>query len=60
MPPPTKEQIEQAEKLIRQSMLEKRRGNAVGATDLLKKAVDAAPGSSVVLEALGTTSWSAS
>lgn len=53
IPPPTALQIEQAEKLIRQSMLEKKRGNAPGATDLLKKAVEAAPGSSVVLEALG-------
>jgi len=53
MPPPTKAQVEEAEKLIRQSMLEKRRGNAIGATDLLKKAAEAAPGSAVVLEALG-------
>jgi len=53
IPPPTPEQTEAAEKLIRQSMLEKRRGNTIGATDLMKKAADAAPGSAVVLEALG-------
>ena len=53
VPPPTAEQTEQAELFIRQSMLEKRRGNAIGATDLLKKAAEAAPGSPVVLEALG-------
>jgi tetratricopeptide (TPR) repeat protein len=53
IPLPTKEEAAKAEQLIRQSMLEKRRGNVVGATDLLKKAAEAAPGSSVVLEALG-------
>jgi hypothetical protein len=53
IPLPTREQTEQAEKLIRQARLEKQRGNAIGATDLLKKAVEAAPGSAVVLEALG-------
>ena len=53
IPLPTAAESEQAEKLIRQSMLEKRRGNVVGATDLLKKAAEAAPGSPVVLEALG-------
>ena len=50
---PTPAQVEAAEKLIRQSMLEKRRGNAAGATDYLKKAANVAPGSAVVLEALG-------
>jgi len=53
IPLPSAAQSEAAEKLVKQSMLEKRRGNAIGATDLLKKAVDAAPGSAVVLEALG-------
>ncbi len=53
IPLPTPAESEEAEKLIRQSMLEKRRGNANGATELLKKAAEVAPGSSVVLEALG-------
>jgi TM2 domain-containing membrane protein YozV/predicted negative regulator of RcsB-dependent stress response len=52
-PSPTDEEAKQAENLIRQSMLEKRRGNVNGATDLLKKAAAIAPGSPVVLEALG-------
>ncbi len=51
--PPTDEEAKQAENLIRQSMLEKRRNNVNGATDLLKKAAAIAPGSPVVLEALG-------
>ncbi len=53
IPLPSPEQADKAEQLIRQSMLEKRRGNKVEATDLLKKAVEAAPGSPTVLEALG-------
>jgi len=52
IPLPSAAESEKAEKLIKQSMLEKRRGNAIGATDLLKKAAEAAPGSPVVLEAL--------
>ena len=53
IPLPTAAESEKAEQFVRQSMLEKRRGNVVAATDLLKKAAEAAPGSSVVLEALG-------
>ncbi len=50
--PPTPAEAEEAEKLIRQSMLERRRNNAATASDLLKKAAEVAPGSPVVLEAL--------
>jgi tetratricopeptide (TPR) repeat protein len=53
IPLPTPAESDKAEQYVRQSMVEKRRGNAVAATDLLKKAADAAPGSAVVLEALG-------
>ena len=53
IPLPTPAEADKAEQYVRQSMLEKRRGNAVAATDLLKKAAEAAPGSAVVLEALG-------
>lgn len=52
-PPPTPAQAEEAEKLIRHAMLEKRRGNAKAATELLQKAVEVAPGAPAVLEALG-------
>lgn len=51
--PPTPEQAEAAERLIRQAMLEKRRGNTKAAGDLMQQAVDAAPGAPAVLEALG-------
>jgi hypothetical protein len=52
-PPPTPEQSEQAEKLLRQAMLEKRRGNQEAVTKLLEEAVAAAPGAPATLEALG-------
>jgi hypothetical protein len=39
--------------LVQRAMLEKRRGNKQAALDLLKQAVDKAPGSATVLEALG-------
>ncbi len=52
-PPPTPEQTEQAEKLLRQAMLEKRRGNQEAVTKLLEEAVAAAPGAPATLEALG-------
>jgi len=53
LPPPTPEQSEQAEKLLRQAMLEKRRGNQEAVTKLLEEAVAAAPGAPATLEALG-------
>jgi len=53
MPVPTAEQLESADKLIQRARLEKSRGNKQAASDLLKQAVDVAPGASTVLEALG-------
>ncbi len=53
LPPPSAEQLEQAEKLIQRAALEKRRGNNQQSTDLLKQAADIAPGAATVLEALG-------
>jgi tetratricopeptide (TPR) repeat protein len=50
--PPTPAQLEEADQLIRQARVEKMRGNARAATDLLKKAVEVAPGAPVVLETL--------
>ncbi len=52
IPAPTLAEMDQAEKLIRQARLEKQRGNNIGSTDLLKKAIEVAPGSSVVMEAM--------
>jgi len=51
--PPTPAQLEEADRLIRQSRVEKMRGNAAKATECLKQAAEAAPGSVAVLEALG-------
>jgi tetratricopeptide (TPR) repeat protein len=54
MPPkPTPAQLTEADNLIKRSMLEKRRGNNQAAGDLLRKAAEVAPGSPIVLEALG-------
>ncbi len=52
-PPPTPQQSEQAERLVRQAMLEKQRGNKVAVTKLLEEAVAVAPGAPATLEALG-------
>jgi tetratricopeptide (TPR) repeat protein len=51
--PSTPEQVTEAEALIRQSNLEKIRGNKSKSLDLLKQAAATAPGSAAVLEALG-------
>jgi tetratricopeptide (TPR) repeat protein len=53
LPVPTPEQLREADLLVQRAMLESRRGNKQAASDLLKKAVEAAPGASSVLEALG-------
>lgn len=52
-PPPTPEQAEKAERLVRQAVLEKRRGNQEAVTKLLEEAVAAAPGAPATLEMLG-------
>ena len=52
-PPPTLEQVDRAERLIRQAMLEGQRGNKVAASKLLEEAVAVAPGAPATLEALG-------
>ena len=52
LPIPTPAEVEQAERLIRQSRLEAQRGNKNGATDLLKQAIEVAPGSPVVIETM--------
>lgn len=51
--PPTPEQLQIADRLIAQSRVEKMRGNAAKATDLIKEAATSAPNSAVVMEALG-------
>ncbi len=51
--PPTPEQLEAAEGHIRQARVEKMRGNKVAATEQLELATKAAPGSAIILEALG-------
>ncbi|MEZ0324924.1 MAG: tetratricopeptide repeat protein [Fimbriimonas sp.] len=51
--PPTAQQLAQAEQLVREARVEKIRGNTRGATDLLKKASEVAPGAPAVLEVLG-------
>ncbi len=51
--PPTPLQLAQAEQLVREARVEKMRGNTRGATDLLKRASEAAPGAPAVLEVLG-------
>ncbi|HVT11507.1 MAG TPA: hypothetical protein VHE55_04510 [Fimbriimonadaceae bacterium] len=53
LPKPTPAQLEEADQLIRRSALERRRGNNSMAGDLLKKALEVAPGSAMALEALG-------
>ena len=52
-PPPTPEQAERAERLVRQAMLEKQRGNKAAVTKLLQEAAEVAPGAPTTLEALG-------
>jgi tetratricopeptide (TPR) repeat protein len=51
-PPPTPEQIEQAEILLRSARLERSRGNAQKATELLEQAANIAPGSVSVLTSI--------
>lgn len=51
--PATPEQIAEADQLVRQARVEKMRNNATGATDLLRRASQIAPGAPAVLEALG-------
>lgn len=53
LPPPTPQQLQEADALIRQARVEKMRNNSQKATDLLKQAVAAAPSAPSVLEALG-------
>lgn len=51
--PPTPQQLAEAENLIRQARVERMRNNRQKATELMKQAAGAAPGSAPVLEALG-------
>lgn len=51
--PPTEAQLQTADGYVRQARVEKMRGNMVRSTELLKLAVEAAPGAPSVLEALG-------
>lgn len=51
--PPTQEQIDKAERLIREAMVARRRGDKLQASKLLDQAVEVAPGSATVLEAVG-------
>lgn len=53
LPQPSETARAEADMLVQRAMLEKRRGNKQAAIDLLKKAVETAPGSATVLEALG-------
>lgn len=50
--PPTPEQLDKAERLIRESRLQKMRGNKTVAGKLLEEALDTAPGSVAVLSAI--------
>lgn len=50
--PPTPKQLQEAEGFVRQARVEKMRGNASAATDLLRRAAQAAPTAPAVLEAL--------
>jgi len=51
--PTTPDQVRKADNLIRESRVEKMRGNKARATTLLQEAAAAAPSSATVLEALG-------
>jgi tetratricopeptide (TPR) repeat protein len=51
--PPTPAELEQADVFVRQARVEKMRGNAARATDLLKQAALAAPNAPSLHEALG-------
>ncbi len=51
--PPTPDQQEEADRLVQRAQLEKRRGNAALASDLLAEASRIAPTSATVLELLG-------
>jgi tetratricopeptide (TPR) repeat protein len=50
--PPTPKQLQDAEGFVRQARVQKMRGNAAASTELLRKAVEAAPTAPAVLEAL--------
>ncbi len=50
--PPTPQQLQAADGLVRQARVEKMRGNAKGSTDFLRQAASVAPTSPTVLEAL--------
>lgn len=51
--PLTPEQLQEVDRLIRQARVEKMRGNAAEATNMLQEAANLAPSSAPVLEALG-------
>lgn len=53
IPPPSEEQLEQAENLLRQAQLARIRGNDSVADRLLTEAAEIAPGAATVLEAIG-------
>ena len=50
--PPTPKQLQEAEAFVRQARVEKMRNNALGSTELLRKAAEAAPTAPAVLESL--------
>jgi tetratricopeptide (TPR) repeat protein len=51
--PPTAEQMERADALVRQAQVEKMRGNHQASTDLMRMALEEAPTAPALLEALG-------
>ncbi|HEY0867779.1 MAG TPA: tetratricopeptide repeat protein [Fimbriimonas sp.] len=51
--PPTQEQMERAESLVRQAKVERMRGNRQAASDLLRQATEIAPTAPALLESLG-------
>lgn len=51
--PPTQEQMEKAEALVRQAKVERMRGNRQAASDLLRQATEVAPTAPALLETLG-------
>ena len=53
LPPPTAEQIEKAENLIRQARLARSRGQSAQATEFLNQAESLAPNAPIVLEFIG-------
>jgi len=52
LPKPSKAEMDEAEKFIRQARLEKQRGNKQAVTEALTKATKIAPGSPLVMEAM--------